>query len=310
MQRALQYYDRVSGRLVSERIHAERFLDWSYNARLGRWTTEALFSRKAFSTLYGWVHRRRWSRRKIAPFIKRHGIDMSESLLSADRFRSFDDFFTREIDLARRPVHPDRGVCIAPADGRVFAFDAVDQDRRFPIKGSLFDLRGLLRDEALAERFSGGAMMICRLYLNDYHHFHFPDRGTPGAAMPINGRYYTVGPYARHGAPAFYSENVRALTLFETESFGDIAMVEIGAFTVGSIQQDYRPGVAVRKGAHKGRFHIGGSTVVLIFRPDAIELDIDLLSNTRAGYETYLRLGETIGRLPARSVTTEVGHAE
>ena len=73
-------------------------------------------------------------------------------------------------------------------------------------------------------------------------------------------------------------------------------MLEVGAFTVGSIQQRFRPGVRVRKGDHKGVFELGGSVVVLLFEQGAIQLDQDLRDNTRSGLETFVRLGESIGR--------------
>jgi phosphatidylserine decarboxylase len=86
------------------------------------------------------------------------------------------------------------------------------------------------------------------------------------------------------------------LTLLATESFGAIAMLEIGAFTVGSIRQDYADGMAVAKGEHKGRFELGGSTVVLLFEPGMIRLDADLCDRSAAGVETYVRFGEALGR--------------
>ena len=139
-------------------------------------------------------------------------------------------------------------------------------------------------------------MIISRLYLTDYHHFHFPDSGTPGIAVSYPGKYYAVSPYSLRRLVPFYAENHRMLTLFDSDHFGQIAMVEIGAFTVGSIQQRYRPGLHVGKAAHKGYFELGGSTVVLLFQKGAIDLDEDLCDHTRNGIETYVRLGDSIGR--------------
>lgn len=86
------------------------------------------------------------------------------------------------------------------------------------------------------------------------------------------------------------------LTLFDSDHFGQIAMVEIGAFTVGSIQQLFNQGVRVPKGARKGFFELGGSTVVLLFQRGAIRLDEDLCARTEEDIETFVRLGESIGR--------------
>ena len=144
-------------------------------------------------------------------------------------------------------------------------------------------------------------MVISRLCLADYHHFHFPDSGTPGEAESIQGKYYAVGPYALRTLVPFYAENHRMLTLFDSDHFGQMAIIEIGAFTVGSIQQCYRNGVRVPKGAHKGFFEIGGSTVVLLFERGAIQLDENLCSKTWEGIETLVRMGEFIGTIGERT---------
>lgn len=114
--------------------------------------------------------------------------------------------------------------------------------------------------------------------------------------MAIPGKLYAVSPYSIEALIPFYTENRRMLTLFASDQFGQIAMVEIGAFTVGSIKQCYRADIHVAKGAEKGFFELGGSTVALLFEPGAIRLDKDLCANTAAGLETYVRLGESIGR--------------
>jgi phosphatidylserine decarboxylase len=105
-----------------------------------------------------------------------------------------------------------------------------------------------------------------------------------------------VSPYSQQKFVPFYSENHRMVTMLDSDHFGQVAMVEVGAFTIGSIQQRYQPGTRVHKGDHKGFFELGGSIVVLIFRKDAISFDADLCDNTLKGIETYVRLGESVGR--------------
>lgn len=291
-----KYCDRATGRLLTERVYADSFLYWSYNTRSGRWATRLFFKLKPFSRLYGWLHKQRWSRRKIRSFVERMRVDTSELTCSLEDFASFNDFFTREISLSKRRVALEPGTCIAPTDGKVLAYPEVEPDRTFRIKRSEFNLRELLMSESLAERYGGGSMVISRLCLADYHHFHFPDSGTPGKASVIPGKYYAGGPYSLFRLVPFYKENHRMLTLLHSDNFGRIAIVEIGAFTVGSIRQRYCPGARVLKGDHKGFFELGGSTVTLLFEKGAIKLDRDLCANTRNDIETYVRFGESIGR--------------
>jgi phosphatidylserine decarboxylase len=74
--------------------------------------------------------------------------------------------------------------------------------------------------------------------------------------------------------------------------------VEVGALTVGSIRQRFAPGVRVAKGDPKGFFELGGSTMVLLFRPGAIELDLELCALTAREVECYVRMGRPLGRRP------------
>jgi len=45
-----------------------------------------------------------------------------------------------------------------------------------------------------------------------------------------------------------------------------------------------------------GYFAFGGSTVLLLFKPGSIELDSDLLANTKNHLETLVKVGESIGK--------------
>ena len=292
----LRYYDRRTGELKQDLIYAYGLVDWLYNSALGRFLTEFLLSRRWVSCFYGWLNRQRWSRRKIIPFAERLAIDLDELCCPVEAFKSFNDFITREIDLANRPIQPDPKICAAPADGRALVYPVIDADRIFAIKRAKFNLRALLRDEDMARAYSGGSLFVTRLYLNDYHHFHFPTDGVARAAVSIPGKYFAVSPYSEGELVPVYAENHRMVTLFESEHFGQVAMIEVGVFTIGSIQQRYQPGVRVRKGEHKGFFELGGSIIILLFRQGAIRFDDDLCKNSLSGFETYVRLGESIGR--------------
>ena len=74
-----------------------------------------------------------------------------------------------------------------------------------------------------------------------------------------------------------------------------MVIVEVGAFTIGSIRQKFSPGRYVEKGDHKGLFELGGSIVVLLFRKGRVVIDSDLRANSEQGLETYVRIGDSIG---------------
>lgn len=294
----LVYYDRERRALQPEKVYARGFLHWLYNSRSGGILAPLLLGTALPSRLWGALHRTRWSRRRIAGFVARMGIDMSESALGLDEFGSFGEFFTRRLRAGSRPVCATPGVCVAPADGKVLAYARVEPQATVRIKRATFSLVGLLRDATLSATFAGGSMLVCRLGLADYHHFHFPDSGIPGPASVIPGRYHAGGPYAERRLVPFFSENHRMLTLFDSDHFGRMAMVEVGALTVGSIRQRFQPGARVEKGEGKGFFELGGSTVVLLFREGAVALDEELCALTRQEVECYVRTGRPVGRIP------------
>jgi phosphatidylserine decarboxylase len=294
----ITYYDRAKGGLDTEHVYASNFLYWLYNTTSGWFAIDLIFRQKLFSKIYGWFHKRKLSRQKIRSFVKKMNLNLEESVRSLEDFKSFNDFFIREIDLSKHPINTDPHVCIAPVDGKILAYSIIEPETTFRIKQSVFNLSEFLRNDKLTEKFAKGSMIISRLCLTDYHHFHFPDSGIPGEAISIRGKCYAGGPYALRRIVPFYTENYRMLTLLDSDHFGQMALVEIGAFTVGSIQQRYQPAVHVAKGAQKGFFELGGSTVVLLFQKGVVELDEDLLTNTTKEIETYVRLGDSIGKTP------------
>lgn len=295
---ALTYYDRKEGKLKTEQVYASGFLYWSYNTRTGQWATDMIVRRRYISKLYGWLHRRSWSRWKIKSFVQKADVNLDELVRPVKDFASFNEFFIREIDLSKRSINTDSNVCLAPVDGKVLAYPIVKQGMTFSIKRSTFNLRQFLRNDGLAEQFEDGSMVISRLCLADYHHFHFPDSGIPHKTTSIPGNYHAGGPYSLHKLVPFYSENHRSMTLFDSDHFGQMIIIEIGALTVGSIQQRFHPEVYVNRDSRKGYFELGGSTVVLLFQKGMIELDQDICTNTQKEIETYVHFGDSVGRNP------------
>jgi phosphatidylserine decarboxylase len=296
VRQAFGYIDRRSGEHRKDPIYRYGLLDWMYNSRAGWFLTRFVLSRRFVSWLYGWANRRPASARHIPEFVRTMGIDMDESLRPVESFTSLHDLVGRQIDLSRRPLHPDSRVCVAPADGRVRGYQSIHAGTCFELKGCSFSLESFLRDAAAARQYDGGAMVISRLYLSDYHHFHFPADGVAQATRSIRGRYYATTPYARGRAVPFFTENHRQSTMLDSDYFGRIAMVEVGAFVFGSIRQQFSAGARVKRGEAKGMFELGASVVVLLFEAGTIRLDADLCAATRDNWETYVRLGESIGR--------------
>ena len=75
-QAPIQYYDRESGLLKTEKVAAEKGLVWLYNNPVGEATLWALVKRKVVSSMYGNRMDHPSSTKKIHPFVEEFDIDM------------------------------------------------------------------------------------------------------------------------------------------------------------------------------------------------------------------------------------------
>jgi phosphatidylserine decarboxylase len=291
----VRYRDRASGAICEEVVFGAATLRFLYHHPLGRRLALPLMRRPLFSHLYGGLQRLARSRRTIPEFAASLGVDVSEAERPLESYGSLDDFFTRRLRPGARPIDADPGHLVAPCDGRLLVWPLA-QDARLAVKRTSIGLGELLGDATFAARFAGGTAFVIRLAPVDYHRFHFPDDGWADAPTPLPGDLHSVHPIALEGnAPSL--RNQRVVTRLLTRGFGPIAMVEVGALTIGTIVQTFRPG-EIRRGDEKGTFRFGGSTVVLLVEPGRLEPDEDLVAASAAGLETLVRMGTRIGRRP------------
>lgn len=290
----LHYRDRATGEIRREVVPAEAWVRWLYGTRPGRLCGRALFGLSLVSRMTGWWQSSRWSRRHIHRFAACYGIDLGELADPVDELRSFNAFFTRRLKPGLRPFAASPDALCSPADGRALVFPALKDGVNFPLKGTRVSPADLLADAPLADRYRNGAALVVRLAPADYHRFHFFDDAQAQRARLIPGRRDSVNPIALATRPELFATNKRAVTLLETERFGSVAQVEIGAFGVASIVQTYTAG-PVRRGQEKGFFQFGGSTVVLLLEPGIVVFDSDLVRDSATGLEVWVRTGEKLG---------------
>lgn len=278
------------GRVVPGDGGQDRLLEWMYGTRPGRCLAQVLI-RPWVSRMAGWLMDSRISALAVNPFIKSNRIDMRD--FEQRRYRSFNDFFTRRVQDGKRPVDREPEHLTAPCDSKLTVYQ-IGADSRFRIKGVEYTLANLLKDEALARKFLGGTLLLFRLTVGDYHRYGYVDSGFIGPERRIGGVYHTVNPAAASRCP-IYRENTRAYALLESEQFGTLLQMEVGATMVGRIVN--APGEkTVERCQEKGRFEFGGSTVIVLLQKDAAVIDEDICRNTREDAETIVRLGERIGR--------------
>jgi phosphatidylserine decarboxylase len=289
----IQFIDRKTGKLITEKPPGEGFLKFLYYNPLGELALNFLVKRKLLSVLYGKMMDSSKSVKRIEPFVNQLAIDMTEAEKSIKDFTSFNDFFYRKLKTTSRPIE---GGLISPADAKVIAFENIENLGDFYVKGQKFTLSTFLQNEELAKKHKDSALLIFRLAPNNYHRFHFPYSGKASQSTKIKGYYLSVSPYAL--TPNFtrvFCENKREYTLLTTENKGEIILSPVGATMVGTIIGTYTPNSIINKGDEMGYFSFGGSSVVMLIEKGYFKIDSDILENSKNKMETAVKMGEQIG---------------
>lgn len=283
-------YDRANSKIYIEKQYKAKQLNFLYNTVLGRILLKLIFSTKTASKLFGTLNSGKGSIKKIKPFAEKYGIDLSEYGQSA--YTSFNDFFTRKILPDKRPFAAGEDELAAVADSKLLVCK-IEDDLKLKIKKSIYSVSELIKDKNISDDYRDGMCLIFRLTVDDYHRYCFFDSGRLTRTRSINGCLHTVGPISaqRHNV---YSENHRIVNSLETDHFGNVLFIEVGALLVGKIVN--REITDFKKGEEKGYFMMGGSTIVILFRKDTIEIDSDILAYSKQSIETKVRTGEKVGK--------------
>ncbi|MGV8147145.1 MAG: phosphatidylserine decarboxylase [Alkaliphilus sp.] len=293
---SIYYIDRKDGQIKKEEVAAYRMLKWTYETRVGGTLLELIIKKKIFSSFLGLFMETKLSKRKIDSFVNSLKIEMSEAEREeAHEYKNFNDFFARKLKVEARPVCQNDVSMISPVDGRLLAYKNIDLHSEIEVKGERYKLLNIFQDCEMANEFDLGTCVIARLSPIDYHRFHFPDNGSACESKRVKGYYYSVNPLTMFSLIDVYCRNKREITKFDSENFGEICLVEVGATAVGSIVQTYQPDSYVEKGLEKGYFKFGGSTVIMFIKKNKIVIDRDIIRNTNLGYETKVNIGERIG---------------
>jgi len=291
----IRFFNRLTREVETEKVYGEGFLRWTYETWSGKVALHALVKRAFFSAWYGRRMDAPSSRKKIAPFIERYGLDAAEFAEPLESFATFNEFFYRKLKPEARPVAMDSNALVLPADGRHLLIPDLSVQGDFWVKGARFEVARLIGDPALAERFEGGSALISRLCPVDYHRFHFPCGGVSEAPVAMNGDLYSVSPIALVERPSILWENKRYRTRIVSETFGEVLFFEVGATCVGAVVHTATTGSRVVKGAEKGYFRFGGSSVVTLVERGQVKWAEDLLKWSAEGLEVFGQMGELAG---------------
>jgi len=275
---------------------------FAYATPIGRLLGPVIAS-KMLSKLYGKSQDSLNSAKKVAPFLKNFNIQIDQYQKGSFKenpvetsYRSFNEFFIREFKEGQRTFTPNDDEMGAFAEARYFGHESMTDDLNIPVKGSMLRAVDLIGDGELAKDFIGGPLMIARLCPVDYHRYHYPDAGKTLKAFTVPGDLHSVNPLALKYRQDIFIKNERRVAILETEHFGKLAYIEVGATCVGKIVQSFDESQPFNKGDEKGYFLFGGSTVVLCGQKGKWAPSEDILTNTKAGIETYIQLGDVVAQ--------------
>lgn len=299
----IYFFDRYSESVREEKVYGDKSLRWTYGTVAGKVSLHALVKRAIFSQWYGWAMDRPKTRAKIAPFVEQFELDENEFAEDVNDYANFNDFFSRKLKTAARPIDSSPESIVFPADGRHLCVPDLSTTDGLFVKGEVFDIHTLLDNKKLASQFARGSLLISRLCPTDYHRFHFPVAGTPKKTRLINGPLYSVNPIALSQNIHILTTNKRTITQLSTASLGTVLLIEVGATCVGSIHQTYDPGHEAEKGDEKGYFRFGGSCTLTLFEPGRVKFADDLVAHSPERREVYAKMGDVAATiLPTESV--------
>ena len=245
----------------------------------------------------------------IRNFIRRYKVDMNEAVISDPlEYPNFNSFFTRELKAGARPIASDEDSIVSPADGTISALGLINDEQILQAKGRDYSVTDLLGgDQKLADEFRNGTFATVYLSPRDYHRVHMPLSGQLQKLIYVPGRLFSVNQAAANAVPNLFARNERAICAFKTEA-GPMCVVLVGAMIVASIETvwggqvcpsigshtirqtkylEEEPPIQLATGAELGRFKLG-STAIVLFPPEAIELD----QNLRA--DSAIKMGQRI----------------
>lgn len=289
-------FNRKTGIVEFENTFKGEGLYFLYKNLLGKIFTSSILNKHFVSKLYGRSVRGPKSTSMIHKFIEHYQLDLSEIKYPVDSFRCFNDFFIRELKDNARPIDHTPNHLIAPADSRLLVLDLAKK-KDLPVKGYWYSLVELVKDKKLAEEFSDGWCFIYRLAPADYHRFCYIDNGNHDDVLPIKGLLHSVNPVALSSTKNLLSRNYRELTVLNTENYGTVLHLEVGALLVGKIVLRNRKAHTFQRGEEKGWFEYGGSTIIQLFKKESIIPDSDILEYSGNSIETLVKIGEKTGRI-------------
>ena len=297
---AHQYIDNRQN-VIDETLFADRVVRWLYSSARERapGIFNALTSAHSSKLLAHLHFDMKLTTRLLGnkKFLKQCGVNLEECIDPPESFTTARRIFERKIrywECRPKPNNPD--AILSPADSRML-IGSLSRDSQLFIKEKFFSFEELIGHDKFRwiNSFKGGDFAIFRLTPDKYHFNHVPVSGKVVDIYEVDGHFHSCNPGAIVRVVTPYSKNRRVITIIDTDvpggsNVGLVAMVEIVALMIGDIEQCYsdkeylnpikvEPGLLLKKGQPKSLYHPGSSTDVLIFQPNRMQFDDQLIEN-------------------------------
>ena len=280
------YYNTKNKKLENEKI--SKSLVFLYTSKLGR-TILKVITKPVFSKISGFFINTGISKIHIKKFIKKNHIDMNR--YEKIKYRSFNDFFTRRLTEQAYLKTSKIEDLISPCDAKLSVY-RIKNNLMVNVKNSIYSIENLIQNE-VPSAYQGGYCLVFRLSPDDYHRYHSIDNMIIKNTKKIEGLLHSVNPIVYKNYKVF-TENSREVSLINTENFGEILWVEVGALNIGKINNNDKKNL--QRYEEKGYFSFGGYTIILLFKQNAITLDKDILYYSSKNIETKVYYGDVIGK--------------
>lgn len=240
-------------------------------------------------------------------YVKLMKVDLGE-FEEVSHYQTLNKLFTRSLKIPRTLEGTGKSF-ISPCDSFISACGDIKEDLALQIKGFTYDVRGLLGDfiaKKEKDRLDGGSFINFYLSPKDYHRYHSPVDMYIRKAVHIPGKLYPVNLKWLKKIQGLFIENERVVLECYTMEGKLFYMVFVGALNVGKmsfvfdkkiqtnakgdIQQCYMyDNIKLHKGEELGHFEMG-STIVMLFEKESIELQVKEISSIRFGMNLGMKV--------------------
>ena len=265
--------------------------------------------RRALTLFMGWLSRieQPWlCRLCLAVWGLFTELDLSDARQT--RFRSLQEFFTRQLKEGARRIDPDPDILVSPCDGIVGEMGQVQEGSALQAKGFPYSLMDLLGDAELVRHYRDGSFVTLRLTSGMYHRFHAPYDCCLEGVTYVSGDTWNVNPIALRRVEKLFCKNERAIIRCRLSASGHlITLVPVAAILVASIRLHcadvllhlkYRGPNTIpcqarlRKGEEMGWFQHGST--IIAFAPPGVVLDRRLTPGS------LIRMGQALLSIASR----------